>query len=155
MYLPFCSVTIIADKFDCGQDKHHDYMPWHCSSIYYLFIYFRSSHALYIIVVIIMRRFVQSFCFHPSTKDEHWTLNIEQYIVFRRFFVFLSFSFSLNRCHWLSYTQPSNTKIKMFRLPAVDIGSGRWFNDCFWHPASYYYPAWYWILKICNCVYSF
>lgn len=34
-------------------------------------------------------------------------------------------------------------------LPAEQIGSGRWFNDCFWHPAI---PLLHWISNIQLCV---
>lgn len=104
------------------------------------------------------------FLFSSFFIDKRWTFNTkfskyltEPNIVFRRFyfsfFFFFTFSFRLNRCHWLNYAQPSHTKIKIFRLPAVKIGSGRWLNDCFWHPASHYHPALCWILNMQLCVF--
>lgn len=39
-------------------------------------------------------------------------------------------------------------RFKMPVLPAEQIGSGRWFNDCFWHPAI---PLLHWISNIQLC----
>lgn len=48
----------------------------------------------------------------------------------------------------LTYSCSISSRYKMPLLPAEQIGSGRWFNDCFWHPAI---PLLHWILNIQLC----